>query len=88
MSQWFHVPPGTSGSSMIRAKLFVSEGSPDQRRGGEMSLPSHVNRLGISVPSAKPSIVSLNDIRIKALHVLCQHSCSVGLKNADSSVWK
>ncbi len=59
---------------MIRAKLFASEGSLDQRKGGEMSFPSHVNRLGISAPSAKPSIISLNDIRINVLHVLCQHS--------------
>ena len=84
MIQWFHVPPGASGSSMIRAKLFVSGGSPDQRKGGEMSLPSHVNRLGIAAPSAKPSIVSWNDIPYE--RVARPMPAAVGLKNAHASV--
>lgn len=69
---------------MIRAKLFVSEGSPDQRKTGGMSSPSHVNSLGISFPWAKSSIVNLKDIPHQ-LAALPLPASAVGPRNARTS---
>src|SRR2546428_153095 len=49
-TQWTQVPAGASGSSAIRAKLFVPATAPDQERGGETSCPSQVYLAGIGPP--------------------------------------
>src|SRR5262249_16050478 len=50
-TQWTQVPRGASGSSQIRAKLFVPSGGSGHRKGGETSLPSPVYYFGMASPS-------------------------------------
>src|SRR2546426_12350813 len=57
-TQWTQVPAGASGSSAIRAKLFVPATAPDQERGGETSCPSPAYLAGGGPPwgSALPLV--------------------------------
>ena len=52
------VPPGASGSSEIRAKLFAGAGASDHSSGGERSGPSQVWRAGIEAPWANARLFS------------------------------
>ena len=56
-SQWVNNPPGASGSSAIKTRLFASEGRSVICRGGLVSDPSHVNFDGIVPPSWKAELV-------------------------------
>src|SRR5436190_13876849 len=56
-TQCVNNPPGASGSSAIKTRLFASEGTPVICKGGLVSDPSHVNLDGISPPSWKVELV-------------------------------
>ena len=57
-NQCVHVPPGASGSSMIRQILFVPAGGSVQANAGETSAPSQVYFAAIGSPSLIASDVS------------------------------
>src|SRR5436190_5688327 len=57
-TQWVNVPRGASGSSQIRAKLFVRSGGSVHANGGGVSRPSPVYCFGMGWPSAKAVLVS------------------------------
>ena len=56
-SQWFHVPRGASGSSMMSTRLLALSGMPDIPSAGFTLAPSAVNFAGIIAPSAKAGLV-------------------------------
>ena len=56
-NQCTHIPMGASGSSTIKAKLFVPSGTSLQARCGETSVPSQVNLVG-TFPSCSKSLLS------------------------------
>src|SRR5215468_385239 len=58
-SQCVNNPPGASGSSAIKTRLFASEGTPLICKGGLVSDPSHVNFDGMLPPSRKAELVIL-----------------------------
>ena len=51
--QWRKIPTKASGSSTNIAIARVPPGTSDQRRGGEVLLPSQVYSTGIESPSSK-----------------------------------
>ena len=53
---------GASGSSTIKARLFVPSDMPAQLSGGEMSSPSQVYLLGMGWPCSKAGDVSVRAI--------------------------
>src|ERR1043166_3427674 len=57
-SQCVNNPPGASGSSAIKTRLFASEGTPVICKGGLVSDPSHVNFDGMLPPSWKAELVT------------------------------
>src|SRR5262252_4073635 len=57
-SQWVNKPPGASGSSTIKTRLFAPEGTPAICKGGLVSDPSHVNFDGMLAPSWKAELVT------------------------------
>src|SRR5271165_914817 len=61
-TQWTQVPRGASGSSQIRARLFVPEGGSDQRNGGDRSAPSPVYCFGMVAPGWNAVLVISMDI--------------------------
>src|SRR5438034_7162570 len=56
-TQCVNNPPGASGSSAIKTRLFASEGIPAICKGGLVSDASHVNFDGMSPPSWKAELV-------------------------------
>src|SRR5438132_3738531 len=56
-SQCVNNPPGASGSSAIKTRLFASEGTPVICKGGLVSDPAHVNFDGMVPPSGKAELV-------------------------------
>src|ERR1700676_3484434 len=61
-TQWTQVPRGASGSSQIRARLFVPKGGSDQRNGGDRSAPSPVYRFGMVIPGSNAVLEISMDI--------------------------
>jgi hypothetical protein len=49
-------PPGASGSSTIKTRLFAPEGTSEIRKGGLASGPSHVNFDGMLAASWKAEL--------------------------------
>src|SRR3972149_10565884 len=56
-TQCTHVPPGASGSSQMRAMLFVPAGAADQLNGGDTSGPSPGYFFGIVAPAPKAELL-------------------------------
>src|SRR5262249_26142955 len=59
ISQCVNKPPGASGSSTIKTRLFAPGGTPAICKGGLVSDPSHVNFDEMLVPSWKAELVIL-----------------------------
>src|SRR6266852_4315468 len=57
-TQCVQMPRGASGSSQMRAKLFVPWGVPFHCKDGETSAPSPVYILGMASLSSKAELVS------------------------------
>jgi hypothetical protein len=71
VSQCVNVPFGASGSSMMTAKLRAPAGASAIVSGGAWSLPSHVNCLGITAPSANAELVNLKAMPVSpSSHIL------------------
>src|SRR5262245_38697793 len=67
-TQWVNVPPGASGSSTIKTKLWAA-GWPSQRSGGALFSPSQVCLTGIASPSAKLGLLRVNATGVPPLCV-------------------
>src|SRR5512139_2366818 len=61
-TQWTHVPPGASGSSMMSAKDWVPAGGSFHASAGEMSLPVQAYLAGMDCPFVNASLVSSRDM--------------------------
>src|ERR1035441_1144814 len=64
MSQCVHVPTGASGSSAINANDWTPAGAPDHDKSGEVSAPSQVQPLGITLPGENAVVVTASDIEV------------------------
>ena len=65
MSQWVNVPEGASGSSRIRTKLLVPDGTFTQETPGVRDDPVQVNSWGSVAPGVTESTV-----RVKSLEAV------------------
>src|ERR1017187_384578 len=69
-TQCTHEPPGASGSSTIKAKLFVSDGAPSQFNSGDASSRSHECLAGMGWLFRKLGLLNVNRATVYSLRNL------------------